>query len=84
MQKLKQATLAGDAPEIVRSAHSLKSSSANVGAMALSRYCADIEACARVAETAEASSIFARIEAEHALVQSALNAEVELLAVDEA
>jgi len=84
MQKLKQATLAGDAPEIVRSAHSLKSSSANVGATALSRYCADIEACARRAETAEAGSIFARIEAEHALVQSALNAEFELLAVDEA
>ena len=32
IQKLKQAVGASDAPEIARSAHSLKSSSANVGA----------------------------------------------------
>jgi CheY-like chemotaxis protein len=82
--KLKLAALAGDAPEIARAAHSLKSSSANVGATALSRYCADIEASARRGETAEAGAVFTRIEAEHAFVQSALNAEFELLAVDEA
>ena len=66
MQKLKQAALANDAPQIVRSAHSLKSSSANVGATLLSR------------------NIFARIEAEHARVQSALCVEIEQLAVDQA
>jgi two-component system, sensor histidine kinase and response regulator len=84
MQKLKHATLDRDAPEIARCAHSLKSSSANVGASTLSRYCADIETCARRADTEQASTMFAKIEAEHALVQSALNAEFELLAVDEA
>ena len=84
MHKLKQAALADDAQEMARSAHSLKSSSANVGATLLSRYCADIEACARRAETEEARSIFARVEAEHARVQSALSAEVESLAVDQA
>ena len=60
MQKLKQAAGASDAPEIARSAHSLKSSSANVGAKGLSRYCADIEASARRADTEEARRIFAK------------------------
>jgi CheY-like chemotaxis protein/HPt (histidine-containing phosphotransfer) domain-containing protein len=84
MHKLKQAALADDAQEMARSAHSLKSSSANVGATLLSQYCADIEACARRAESEEARSIFARVEAEHARVQSALSAELESLAVDQA
>jgi CheY-like chemotaxis protein len=84
MQKLKQAALANDAPQIVRSAHSLKSSSANVGATLLSRYCADLETSARRADTEEARNIFARIEAEHARVQSALSVEIEPLAVDQA
>ena len=43
VQRLKQAASANDAPEIARCAHSLKSSSANVGASALGRYCGDIE-----------------------------------------
>jgi CheY-like chemotaxis protein len=80
MQKLKQAASANDAPEIARSAHSLKSCSANVGATLLSRYCADIEASARRSDTKEARKLFARIETEHGRVQSALSAEVELLA----
>jgi CheY-like chemotaxis protein len=83
MQKLKQAALANDAPQIVRSAHSLKSSSANVGATLLSRYCADLETSARRADTEEARNIFAGIESEHARVQSALSVEIELLAVDQ-
>jgi HPt (histidine-containing phosphotransfer) domain-containing protein len=83
MQKLKQAAAANDAPEIVRSAHSLKSSSANVGATVLSRYCGDIEASARRADTEEARRIFAELEAEHGRVQSALSAEFESLAAGE-
>ena len=80
MQKLKQAALASDAPEIARTAHSLKSSSAYVGATVLSRHCADIEASARRADTEEACKILAKIETEHDSVQSALTAEFELLA----
>jgi len=80
VQKLKQAASANDAPEIARSAHSLKSCSANVGATLLSRYCADIEASARRSDTKEARSLFAKVETEHGRVQSALSAEVELLA----
>ena len=80
MQELKQAAHAGDAPEIARSAHSLKSCSANVGASLLSRYCADIEALAHRADTEEACKLFAKIETEHGRVQSALSAEFEQLA----
>jgi signal transduction histidine kinase/DNA-binding response OmpR family regulator len=79
IQKMKQAAGAADTGAIASSAHSLKSSSANVGAMALSRYCADIEACARRAQTEEARRLLERIEAEHGSVQTALAAEVEQL-----
>ena len=65
VQKLKQAAGASDARAIARSAHSLKSSSANVGAKVLSGYCADIEASARRADTEEARKILAKIETEH-------------------
>jgi len=84
MQKLKQAARASDAPEMARSAHSLKSSSANVGARMLSRYCEDIEASARRADTEEACKILAKIEREHSCVQSTLTAEFELLAASKA
>jgi HPt (histidine-containing phosphotransfer) domain-containing protein len=84
MQRLRQAALAQDAPEIVRAAHSLKSSSANVGAKELSRCCADIEASARRADLEEAQRIFAGMEAEHCRVQDALSLEFELLATGEA
>ena len=80
IQKLKQAAGASDASEIARTAHSLKSSSANVGAKVLSRYCEDIEASARRADTEEARRIFAKIETEHGCVQKALTAESEQLA----
>jgi CheY-like chemotaxis protein/HPt (histidine-containing phosphotransfer) domain-containing protein len=84
VQKLKQAAGASDARAIARSAHSLKSSSANVGAKVLSGYCADIEASARRADTEEARKILAKIETEHGSVQSALTAEVETLATSKA
>src|SRR5438067_2306521 len=77
---LKQAAAANNALEIARSAHSLKSCSANVGARMLSRYCSDIEASARRADTDEARKLFPKIEAEHGRVQSALSVQFELLA----
>jgi PAS domain S-box-containing protein len=84
MHSLKQAGLANDASGIVRSAHSLKSSSANVGATMLSNYCADIEASARRADSEDARRILENIEAEHARVHSALSLELELLTAGEA
>ena len=79
LQKLKQAAGAANAPDIAASAHSLKSSSANVGAKVLSRYCADLEASARRADTDEARKILAKVETEHGSVQNALAEEVEAL-----
>ena len=84
MQTMKHAARTGDAPELARSAHTLKSSSANVGALVLSRYCEELETCARRAETEEARRIFAKIESEHGCVQAALAAEVEQLAAAKA
>jgi two-component system sensor histidine kinase/response regulator len=78
--KMKQAAGASNAPEIAASAHSLKSSSANVGAKALSRYCEDLEMSARRADTDEARRLLAKVESEHSSVQAALAAEVEALA----
>jgi two-component system, sensor histidine kinase and response regulator len=77
--KLLAAAGAANAPEIAGVAHSLKSSSANVGAKVLSRYCADLEACARRADTDEARKLLAKVEAEHGSVQNALAEEVESL-----
>jgi CheY-like chemotaxis protein/HPt (histidine-containing phosphotransfer) domain-containing protein len=77
--ELKRAAGEGDAREIGRVAHSLKSCSANVGAMTLSRYCADIQAAAKRGDTAEARKIVATLEGEHASVQEALTAEFESL-----
>jgi PAS domain S-box-containing protein len=84
VKTLRQAVSANDAPKIVRSAHSLKSSSANVGASLLSRYCADIEASARHADIEETRGLLAKIEAEHGRVQSALRARFEQLAASAA
>ena len=84
IQKLKQAALDNDASAIVRSAHSLKSSSANVGATALSKYCADMEEAGRRADTDQTRSVLANIEAEHERVHAALSLEFELLAAGEA
>jgi CheY-like chemotaxis protein len=79
MARLKQAAAASDAPEIARAAHSLKSSSGNVGAKVLSAYCADIEASARRSDTEEARRLLAKIETEHGRVQNALSVEIEQL-----
>jgi HPt (histidine-containing phosphotransfer) domain-containing protein len=79
MERLKQAANANDATEIVRCAHSLKSSSANIGATALSRYCSEIEGSARRADAEDARRLVVRIEKEHDRVQSALSAQYEVL-----
>jgi two-component system, sensor histidine kinase and response regulator len=80
IQKLGQAARASNAADMVRAAHSLKSSSANVGAKVLSRHCEELEACGRRGDTEEARRILARIEAEHGRVLGALNEEFEMLA----
>src|SRR6185312_7522913 len=80
IEKLKDAARAGDVARMASCAHTLKSSSANVGASVLSGYCADVEDHARDAETEEARRCVAKIEIEHRSVQSALVSEIETLA----
>ena len=54
-------------------AHTLKGSSANLGAMALSSFCAELEDLAKEERTAEAENIIERIEQEFSSVSSILN-----------
>jgi PAS domain S-box-containing protein len=84
IESLKEAARSGDGPRMASSAHSLKSSSANVGAVVLSRYCAEAEASARRADAEEARRCIARIETEHRSVQTALASEIEALAASNA
>ncbi len=80
MAKLKQAVADGDAPEITRNAHSLKSTSANVGATTMSKLCADLQAAGKSANLDAARALFAKAEPEYDRVQTALTAELALLA----
>jgi len=79
VDELKVAANAGDAREIARVAHSLKSCSANVGAMALSRYCAELLTVAKRGDANEARRMVATLESEYASVQEALSMEFESL-----
>jgi PAS domain S-box-containing protein len=84
MKKLRLAVEASDGAGIASFAHSLKSSSANVGARALSGYFAEMESLARRADIQQACELFGRVDGEHRKVQNALAAESEQLAASKA
>jgi len=65
LDSLRQAASTADAPGLQRAAHTLKSSSANVGAMGLAERCKELEAAARDGAIAGASKIVHVIESEH-------------------
>ncbi len=67
---------AADAAELARAAHTLKSSSANVGANRLAEHCRRLESSARKAELADADALLARIDHEQRLVCAALARQV--------
>ena len=67
----------GDAQAVHQAAHSLKSSSANIGATTLSAHCREIETLGRANALADAVAVFERLRAEHALVEAALKRELE-------
>ena len=73
------AVTAGDASGITRSAHSLKSSSGNIGATVLSQICADLEAVGCGGDTGSAPGLYEKLEAEHVRVQAAVRAELAAL-----
>jgi HPt (histidine-containing phosphotransfer) domain-containing protein len=73
---LREAVTRNDASAIFRLAHSLKSSSGNVGAVTLAELCQGLEVMGRTQHTAEAPETLVAIEAEYAMVQEALAAEL--------
>ncbi|MGC2061770.1 MAG: ATP-binding protein [Thermodesulfovibrionales bacterium] len=77
LSRLHKAVMEGSASEIQKAAHSLKSSSANVGAMQLSSLCKRLEAMGRVNSTEGAGELLAGIDAEYRAVESALREELQ-------
>ncbi|KWN66820.1 hybrid sensor histidine kinase/response regulator [Burkholderia stagnalis] len=69
------AVAAGDADALKLASHTLKSSSANVGAHALSARCREIEQLARAADVAAAASLVAGAAADFARAQAVLRAQ---------
>ncbi len=71
---IRRSAEAGQAEELRRAAHSLKSNSANFGAMTLSRMCRELEELGKNGTLAGAGERLAQAEAEYARVRSALQA----------
>ncbi|MET0266364.1 MAG: response regulator, partial [Duganella sp.] len=71
---LQQAIVADDSEQLRKTAHSLKSSCANVGALALAQRCRDMEQLARQHSTAGAAALLADMERGFLAVRQALNA----------
>ena len=78
--KMKQAVQQGSLIETERMSHSLKSSSANVGATALSALCSDIYLATRAGHMGVASDSMMALELEFARAKSALKAEMKITA----
>src|SRR5262249_10473415 len=72
LDNLRQAAAKADAPGLQRAAHTLKSSSANVGAIGLAARCQKLEAAAREGTIAGAHEVVHLIESEHSGVCAAL------------
>ena len=69
---MRQALDSGDVPVMRRAAHSLKSNSAEFGAMALSELCRELEALSKDSLVEGMDDLVARIEAEYVQVKVAL------------
>ena len=72
LAQLRAAAAAVDNPTLLRAAHTMKSSSRNLGGMRLGAACAECEAHARAGRTSEAIAMVAAIEHEYALLDEAL------------
>jgi CheY-like chemotaxis protein len=72
LETLRQAVTQGDATTVHKAAHSLKSSSGNLGALTLSTLCKELETMGRTHCLAGAPAVLARLEAEYSAVCAAL------------
>jgi CheY-like chemotaxis protein len=77
LQALRAAIAGCDADQLRKTAHSLKSSSANVGAMALSQRCKDMEQLGRNNTTAGAADLLADMDRSFQAARQALGALLE-------
>jgi len=77
LQALRQALAAGDTVQLRKTAHSLKSSSANVGALTLAQYCKELEQLGRTNTTVGAAELLADMERSFQAVRQALEALLE-------
>lgn len=71
---MRQALAAGDSVALRRSAHALKSNSANFGALRLEELCRTLEELASTGAVADAAPLLAQVEAEYADVKPVLEA----------
>lgn len=69
---LRQGLAQGDAPKLRMAAHTLKSTSADFGALTLSGYCKELEALGKAGALAGTEGLIAQVEAEYARVKPAL------------
>ena len=79
VQQLGVARTDGAWDQVARVAHTLKSSSASIGALALSALCADIERLLRAGDTAGAAALLDRFHAEVARVEVAVGTTLQHL-----
>jgi signal transduction histidine kinase/CheY-like chemotaxis protein/HPt (histidine-containing phosphotransfer) domain-containing protein len=76
LNAMRDAVTHSDTPALQRAAHSLKSSSANVGAMQLAALSKEMEALGKAQQMTQAVSLLATIEAEYTIVEAALQREL--------
>jgi len=77
LQDLSEAVAASDAQAMKKAAHSLKSSSANLGAMKLSELCKEVESMGRMGALKGASALVTKIEHEYSAVEKSLMLEMQ-------
>ncbi len=75
LQAINAAVVEGNAIALRQAAHTLKSTSATLGATILSQFCKDLEVIGRAGTTLEAPALVLQVEVEYAKVQAALQLE---------
>jgi len=84
IDKMKHALEASDMMEVAKAAHTLKSSSANVGALELSDRCKQLESAAKRGAAETARDLLSEVESGYRLVETALVSEREPRATEAA
>jgi CheY-like chemotaxis protein/HPt (histidine-containing phosphotransfer) domain-containing protein len=79
LNTMRDAVACCDALALQQAAHSLKSSSANVGALQLAAFCKEMEALGKAQSMIQAVPLLATMKAEYALVEKALQRELSIV-----